>query len=142
MAGPTIGAVQLSDSQSVPGVAGYGLRVTPLSEVPGSMSYAEIDSLSNSRQAVTPPANCTGVEIWYLDPAGNSTGQLVIVVLDAASDADAASKIAVAGARAFVPVGSGFREFRAPDDYITRVDLKTSAAETNTNKIFIVFRAE
>ena len=106
------------------------------------MSYAEIDSLSNTRHALTPPAQCTGVEIWYLDPAGNSTGQMLGIVLDAASDSDANSKIAVAGSRAFVPVGAGFREYRSQDDYITRVDLKTHSAETNSNKIFVVYRAE
>lgn len=142
MAGPKIGAVQLDDSDSKPVVRGRAQAVFTPADAPGVVSYAEIDSLSNTRQQITPPSQCTGVEVWYLDPAGNSTGQMLVIVIDADSDSDANSKMAVAGDRAFVTAGNGFREFRSGDDYITRIDIKTSSAESNSNKIFVVMRSD
>ncbi|MBI1397061.1 MAG: hypothetical protein GC151_13880 [Betaproteobacteria bacterium] len=111
-------------------------------DAPGVVSYAEIDSLSNSRQKVTPPSNCTAVEAWYLDPVGNSTGQLLVVVVDADSDADANAKIAAPGARAFCSPGNGFKEVRPDGTYITRIDVMMNAAESNSNKVFFVFRSD
>lgn len=121
--------------------SGGAAHVIGLQEVPGVVTFAEIDNLSTTRQKVTPPAQCTGIEAWYLDPTGTSAGQLLVVVVDAASDADANSKLGVAGVRAFTPKNSAFREFRSDGSFISRVDVRMNVADTS-NKIFFVFRSE
>ncbi len=107
-----------------------GLPVNSPAEQLGGQNVTLLRNPSTTVQTVTYPSGAVSVAISYrLLPGATATAsQFARVVLNAASDADAAGKLSTDGA--FLPLCQGDDlAFGAPgSDPITRIDLRTSQA--------------
>lgn len=107
-----------------------GLPIIPDSERPAQLVPDIIRDISTTRQRRLYPSGAKWVNLSYrLLPGATATAnQLVKVVVNATSDADATGKLALDGA--FVPLFQGENvTLSAPEGYlITRIDVVAEAA--------------
>lgn len=107
-----------------------GLPINSPSEQLGGQNVTILRNPSTTRQTVYYPSGALSVAISYrLLPGATATAnQFLRVVFNAASDADAAGKLATDGAFLAVFQGDDIALGASGSDPITRVDLLTSQA--------------
>lgn len=107
-----------------------GLPVNSPAEQLGGQNVTLLRNPSTTRQTVYYPSGALSVAISYrLLPGGTAVaGQFLRVVLNAASDMDAAGRLATDGAFLAVFQGDDIALGASASDPITRVDLLTSQA--------------
>ena len=90
--------------------------------------------IPTSLLTLTPSGPFEWLNISFMD-VGSASSVIVYVVFSADDAADAAAKLALAGARLPVPIGASF-EIRFPSDALCdRIDLYTPNLETGTGVV-------
>lgn len=143
MAGPTIGAVQMSDPDSYPKVVDRGRFVVPPSEREGVGVVREISSPTTTPSTLEFAAGLISIELTYLD-LGSAVGDWIFVVFDALSDSDAATKLADSETRIRIMLGeTGAREFHfSVDEPVRRIDVASNvASESGTSVVRVIGKA-
>lgn len=107
-----------------------GLPINSPSEAAGFIGVVDIRDLSTTRQTVNIPSGAKWVQITYrLLPGATATAnQLAKVVVNAATDADAAGRLGVSGAYTTIFQGDDIALAAASDSLITRLDVVAEQA--------------
>lgn len=107
-----------------------GLPINSPSEQLGGQNITMLRNPSTTVQTILYPSGCISLALSYRQLPGGAAvaGQFARVVINAASDADAAGKLSTDNA--FLPLcqGDDISFGAAPSDPITRVDVRTSVA--------------
>lgn len=121
-------------------VADGALHVVSPAEVPGALAVYELSNV-NTRQKIDLAVPASAVEIVSVD-MGSSSAKVFDIVLNAANDAAADANLAVAGARAPLPIGKSYQQYvQGTATKISRIDIKARAAETGSNLIVVFARS-
>jgi hypothetical protein len=116
-------------------IAGMAKVVSPY-ELPGIGVTYEIADQTSTPTQVDFVSGLLSVAIAYIDIL-STDGVLLYVVFDALDDADAATKLALAGSREIVMLGERRQWVFSPDSPCFRIDIASNtAAETGDSLTF------
>lgn len=113
------------------------INVAALSEQLGGQTVLQEDNPTTARGTWYLPSGALSVALMYWLLGGTAvSGQTLRVVINAASDADAAGKLATAGAHIRIPYGWAFSQGADKSDPITRIDWITSVVKSTETSLF------
>lgn len=127
------------DGTDVGGGHGPAHVITP-DQMPAFSSVNEIIDLTTTRQSIAFPSGAVTLSVSYRLEAGETAtaNQMAFYCLNAASDADAAGKLATPGARYVIQQGDDHILSALASDPITRLDVIANAAVGSEETRFTV----
>lgn len=113
------------------------LNVAALSEQLGGQTIVHEENPTTTRGTAYFPSGALSVTLMYDLLGGTAvSGQTLRVTFNAASDADAAGRLATAGAHIRLPYGRGVSLGADKSDPITRIDWITSVIKSTETTLF------
>ena len=113
------------------------INVAPLSQQLGGQNIVQEDNPTNVRGTQYYPSGALSVALLYDLLSGTPVAkQTLRVVINAASDADAAGKLATNGAHIKLAYGRSLSQGADKSDPITRIDWITSVAKSTEESLF------
>lgn len=118
------------------------INVAPLSQQLGGQNIVHEDNPTTTRGTAYYPSGALSAAVMYDLLGGTAVaGQSLRVVINAASDADAAGRLATAGAHIRLPYGKAVTIGATVADPITRIDWITSVAKSTETSLLQIIAA-
>lgn len=115
------------------------VSVSSLAEQLGGQNIIHVDDPTNVQQTFFYPSGAISLAMMYDLLAGTAVaGQYMRIVINAASDSDAAGRLGTKGAFLPMALGRAFSQGADKSDPIYRVDIRATLAKSTETTLFTI----